>query len=173
IVDGEELLTELVVEGEGTWTVDPETGAISFAPEEGFSGNPAPITYQVTDTEGETTTATVRITYVPEAIADESLGNALGSTVTVPVLGNDLGALDSASVRIVDGEELVTELVVEGEGSWTVDAETGAISFAPEEGFSGNPTPITYQVTDTEGETTTATVRITYVPEAIADESLG
>ncbi|MEJ6490603.1 tandem-95 repeat protein, partial [Leucobacter sp. USCH14] len=172
ILDGEELVMELVVDGEGTWTVDPETGAISFAPEEGFSGNPAPITYQVTDTEGESSEAEVTVTYAPAAADDESLNNAQGATVSVPVLANDLGALDPASVRIVDGEELVMELVVDGEGTWTVDPETGAISFAPEEGFSGNPAPITYQVTDDEGETSTATVTVTYVPEATNDESL-
>ncbi|WP_053387399.1 Ig-like domain-containing protein [Leucobacter japonicus] len=172
IVDGEEFVTELVVEGEGTWTVDPETGAISFKPLETFSGNPTPITYQVTDTEGETTEATVKVTYVPVAANDESLGNPQGSTVTIPVLGNDKGALDPTSVKIVDGEELVTELVVEGEGTWTVDPVTGTISFAPEDTFSGNPTPITYQVTDTEGNTTEAQVVITFVPAAVNDESL-
>ncbi|MEJ6490645.1 LPXTG cell wall anchor domain-containing protein, partial [Leucobacter sp. USCH14] len=162
IVDGEELVTELVVEGEGSWTVDAETGAISFAPEDGFSGNPTPVTYQVADESGETARAEVRVTYVPAAADDESLDNAPGASVTVPVLGNDLGELDPASVRIVDGEELVTELVVPGEGTWTVDPVTGAIIFVPEDGFTGNPTPITYQVSDTEGNDTRATVTITY-----------
>jgi LPXTG-motif cell wall-anchored protein len=173
IVDGDELVTELVVEGEGVWSVDPETGAISFAPEDGFSGNPTPIAYQVTDERGETAEASVTVTYVPGAVADESLRNPQGEPVVVPVLGNDLGELDPTTVVILDGEELVTELVVDGEGVWTVDPETGTITFTPEDGFSGNPTPITYQVTDVEGETTQALVTVTFAPAAVDDESIG
>jgi CshA-type fibril repeat protein len=47
---------ELVVSGEGTWTVDPVTGAITFTPETGFTGNPTPIT-----TRSRTTRAIPRI----------------------------------------------------------------------------------------------------------------
>ncbi|MFD1242857.1 Ig-like domain-containing protein, partial [Arthrobacter ulcerisalmonis] len=42
----------------------------------------------------------------------------------------------------------------------------GVVSFDPEEGFTGNPTPVTYQVTDKTGNTATATVTITYTPIA-------
>jgi CshA-type fibril repeat protein len=40
---------ELVVPGEGTWTVTPTTGAITFTPETGFTGDPTPIEYTVQD----------------------------------------------------------------------------------------------------------------------------
>ncbi|WAC66827.1 LPXTG cell wall anchor domain-containing protein [Agrococcus sp. SL85] len=172
IVDGEELVTELVVPGEGTWTVDPATGAITFTPEAGFEGDPTPIAYQATDADGETAQATVTITYGATAVDDASLGNERGTAVTVPVLANDLGDFDPASVRIVDGEELVTELVVPGEGTWTVDPATGAITFTPEAGFEGDPTPIAYQATDATGDTARATVTITYLPQANDDASL-
>jgi CshA-type fibril repeat protein len=171
-VDGDPV-TDLVVPGEGTWTVDPGTGAITFTPEDGFSGNPTPITYEVSDTAGSTTTAAVTITFAPEAIDDESLGNRQGESVAVDVIGNDLGDLDPTTVRIIGGEGApVTELVVPGEGAWTVDPSTGVITFTPEEGFSGNPTPVAYAVTDVVGSTTDANVRVTFVPEAIDDQSL-
>ena len=172
IVSGEERLTELVVDGQGTWTVDAETGVITFTPAEGYEGNPTPITYEVTDVEGETSQAEVVVTYLPQAEPDASRNNSQGDPVTVDVLANDRGDLDPASVRIVDDEARVTELVVEGEGTWTVDAETGAITFAPEEGFSGNPTPITYEVTHAGVAPATATVTVTFVPGAVDDESL-
>jgi len=49
-------VTELVVPNEGTWTVDPATGAITFTPEAGFIESPTPIKYVVNDTTGNTST---------------------------------------------------------------------------------------------------------------------
>ena len=168
-----DLVTELVVDGQGTWTVDPVTGAITFTPEPGFLVNPTPIAYQVTDRSGITTPADVVVAYLPTAADDASLGNAQGQTVTLDVVGNDLGDLDPTTVRILGSEgELVTELVVDGQGTWTVDGMTGAITFTPAAGFSGNPTPIGYQVTDLNGSTATADVVVTYVPAAADDVSL-
>lgn len=159
-----ELVTELVVEGQGTWTVDPADGSITFTPATGFSGNPTPITYQVSDDRGNTAQADVLVTYVPLAAADESLDNVVGQPVTLDVLTNDLGDLDPTTVQIVGTEgELVTELVVEGEGTWTVDPVDGSITFTPATGFTGNPTPITYQVSDQSGLTTQALVAVTYL----------
>ncbi|MGW8482900.1 Ig-like domain-containing protein [Microbacterium sp. NPDC055903] len=175
ILDGDDLVTELVVDGEGTWTVDAETGAITFVPEAGFTGNPTPITYEVRDDRGNAAQAAVVITYLPIAADDEDLDNASGTDVTVPVVSNDTGELDPASVRIIDPTtgEPVIELVVAGEGTWTVDPETGDITFSPEDGFVNNPTPITYSVTDAEGEKAEAEVVVTYVAAATDDVSSG
>jgi len=63
------LSAELVVPGEGTWTVDPVTGALTFTPEAGFTGDPTPVDYQVTSVLGEVLTATATITYVDPAPA--------------------------------------------------------------------------------------------------------
>ncbi|TFC54744.1 MULTISPECIES: tandem-95 repeat protein [unclassified Cryobacterium] len=174
IIDGKgDPVTKLVVPGEGTWTVDPATGAVTFAPENGFSGNPTPITYVISDARGKTAIADVTITFVPEAADDESLNNAQGRSVLVDVVGNDRGDLDPTTVRIIDGKgDPVTKLVVPGEGTWTVDPATGAITFAPEAGFSGNPTSISYAIADTLGTVTAADVVVTYVPGAINDTSL-
>ncbi len=163
---------ELVVPGEGTWKVDPDTGDITFTPEEGFTKNPTPIDYTVKDTKGKQTGATVTVTYLPEASDDSSLNNAPGSTVTVPALKNDSGDLDPSTVKITnpDGDP-VEELVVPGEGTWKVDPDTGDITFTPEEGFTKNPTPIDYTVKDTKGKQTGATVTVTYLPEAADDRS--
>ncbi|MBO3103949.1 Ig-like domain-containing protein [Cellulomonas fengjieae] len=162
-------VTRLAVAGEGTWTVDGATGAVTFAPVAGFVGNPTPVQYEVRNTAGDPVTSLVTVTYVPEAADDRSEGNVPGSTVTVPTVGNDNGTLDRTSVRLVGPTgALVTTLVVAGEGTWTVDPTTGAITFTPAAGFTGNPTPVTYQVTDQAGSTTTAEVAITYAPAPAA-----
>nr|WP_265090128.1 hypothetical protein [Psychrobacter fjordensis] len=41
--------------------------------------------------------------------------------------------------------------MVAGEGTWSVDGTTGAITFTPEAGFTGDPTPISYTVDDNTG----------------------
>ncbi|GIG41342.1 Ig-like domain-containing protein [Cellulomonas phragmiteti] len=169
LVDGGDRVTTLVIPGEGTWTVDPTTGEVTFTPEDGFLLDPTPVGYEVTDTTGDTVTATVTVGYVPGATDDWDLDNPLGSTVTVDVLGNDTGDLDPATVRLVDGDDRVTTLVVPGQGTWTVDTTTGGVVFTPQDGYVGNPTPVRYEVTDTTGDTTGAQVTVTYQPEATDD----
>ena len=161
-------VTSLLVPTEGTWTVNTTTGAISFAPLAGFTGDPTPITYEVTDTTGDTVDAEVTISYLPVASNDSSTGNAAGTPVSVDVVGNDTGIFDPTSVKIVHpvSGALVTQLVVAGEGTWSVNPVTGVITFTPLASFHGNPTPITYQITDIDGDVTSALVTITYLQAA-------
>lgn len=103
----------------------------------------------------------------PVAVNDEKLNNPTGTPVTVTALGNDSATspktLNPASVQIVGTPNPGAPLVVPGEGTWTVNTTTGEITFTPETGFTGDPTPIHYTVKDTAGLTSnTATVTITY-----------
>lgn len=163
---GNEDGTVVTVPGEGTYTLDRDTGSVTFIPEEDFVGEATRIEYVVTDVNGGTASSTITatVTYLPGAQDDVSTGNTPGESVTVPVLENDKGDLDSSSVRITDPNtgEPVEELVVPGEGTWTVDPETGDITFTPEEGLEGNPTPIEYTVKDRDGNETGARVTVGY-----------
>ncbi|MDX2024972.1 DUF5979 domain-containing protein, partial [Microcella sp.] len=106
---------------------------------------------------------TVRI--LPSAADDEDLDNTIGDAVEVFVLVNDSVGLVPSTVRIltpVTGAP-VTSLVVAGEGEWTVDPITGAITFTPEVTFLGDPTPVDYRAANGFGDTAEATVTITYV----------
>ena len=173
----------LSVPGEGTWTVNPTTGAITFTPEAGFTADPTPIDYSVSDNEGNPSNqATVTVTYGDEPIAgnDTSSGNATNTPVTVDVLSNDNdpdGTLDPATVRIVGTSNPGDPLTVPGEGTWTVNPTTGAITFTPEAGFTADPTPISYTVDDNDGNTSnTATITVDYStvpPVATNDTSSG
>ncbi|MBF2720907.1 hypothetical protein IP510_13550, partial [Psychrobacter sp. NG254] len=166
----------VVVDGEGTWTVNPATGNISFAPEAGFTADPTPISYTVKDINGlVSNAATVTIDYpqtAPVAVNDEKLDQVFGSNVTLEVLSNDTDPendIDPTSVLITvspaggtiaaDGKSVV----VSGEGTWSINENTGAITFDPENGFVGNPTPISYTVKDINGlVSNAATVTIDY-----------
>ncbi|PLY13126.1 MAG: hypothetical protein C0631_14665, partial [Sedimenticola sp.] len=173
----------LTVLGEGTWTVDLATGAITFTPEAGFTADPAPISYTVDDNEGNTSnSATVMVTYgdIPIASNDTSTGNPTNTPVTVNVLSNDSdpdGSLDPATVQIVGTANPGDSLTVPGQGVWSVNTTTGEITFTPEAGFTADPTPIQYTVDDNDGNTSnTATVTIDYSvvpPIATNDTSSG
>ncbi|PKG50222.1 Ig-like domain-containing protein, partial [Olleya sp. 1-3] len=116
---------------------------------------------------------------VPETVDDAVVG-ITGTPTVIDVLANDSdsdGTLDPTTVVIIDPDTglPVTTLTVPGEGAWVVDPITGEITFTPESGFTGDPTPITYTVDDNDGGTSApATVSIDYpvvVPVAVDDLS--
>ena len=79
--------TEVTIPGEGTWTVDPDTGDIEFKPEEGFEGE-STITYQVTDSNDETgsgqLTATSPVSgHLPYTGSNSSLLLAIGALILI------------------------------------------------------------------------------------------
>ncbi|MDD1616027.1 MAG: DUF4347 domain-containing protein [Methylococcaceae bacterium] len=167
----------LVVAGQGTWSVNATTGEITFTPIAGFTLSPTPINYTVKDTNGlESATAKVTLTVSnpPIAVDDTKTGNA-GTPITVNVLGNDSDPdnnLDPTTVKIAGTTNPGDPLVVAGQGTWSVNATTGEITFTPIAGFTLSPTPISYTVKDTSGlesSAATITMKINSIPIAIAD----
>ncbi len=62
----------LVVPGQGTWSVDPGNGDITFTPETGVTASPTPIKYTVQDEQGATSNpATVYINYDSPSVGPE------------------------------------------------------------------------------------------------------
>ena len=94
--------------GEGSWNVDADTGAISFTPEAGFTADPTPISYSVEDINGLVSNeATVTIDYPQTApVAQNDVGvGPLNAPVTVDILNNDSdaeGDLDPTTVKLID-----------------------------------------------------------------------
>ncbi len=120
----------------------------------------------------DTGTVLIRVAQ-PVAVDDSRAGNPLGTAVMLDVLANDLSSggpvLDPTSVIIVGASGDGRTLTVADEGTWTVDAATGAITFAPLPAFAGQPTPIQYTVADNlNNRSNPATVVVTYfVPTSI------
>ncbi|MDN3454657.1 Ig-like domain-containing protein, partial [Psychrobacter sp. APC 3350] len=147
------------VPGEGVWSVNPTTGAITFTPATGFTGDPTPISYTVNDITGRTSNeATITVDYPPTApnAVDEIQTGSPGQPVVVDVLSNDTdleGDIDPTSVKLINPDTglEVTSLTVPGEGAWDVDPSTGVVTFTPETGFTGDPTPVDYVVSDLTG----------------------
>ncbi|WP_282078988.1 PKD domain-containing protein [Aquimarina algiphila] len=175
------IQTTLNVPGQGDWTYSPVTGIVTFDPIPAFTGNPTPITYELTDLDNnQTDTALITVIYQipPVADDDDSLANTAGDTVNVPILTGDTdadGTIDPMSVNLttpVGATNVITDLngdvigfTVPGEGIWSYNEITGELSFDPQDGFTGNPTDITYTVDDNDGNTSNlATVNIEYTP---------
>ncbi len=151
---------------------------MTFTPEPMFTADPTPITYTVSDTTGLVSNeASVTVDYVPVAIDDSSTGNTTNTAVTVDVTLNDStgDVVDAATVQIVGTTNPGDDLVVAGEGTWSVDGATGAITFTPQAGFTADPTDISYTVDDGEGNTSNpAVVSVDYdvrPPVAVDDSS--
>lgn len=64
ITNATTAITELTVANEGTWSVCPNTGAISFVPEPNFNGIPSEKFYNVKDTQGNVSN-NAKITFSP------------------------------------------------------------------------------------------------------------
>ncbi|NEP76258.1 MAG: calcium-binding protein [Okeania sp. SIO2G5] len=171
------------VPGEGIWTIDSTTGLISFTPNPGFTGTPTAVQYTVSDDDGLiSNTGIVEINYttsaddiVPPVATDDSLSIEVASEAIIDPLANDSdgdGSLDPTTVTFVGldtpipGSTLSANgktLTVPNEGTWSIDATTGEISFIPNAGFEGNPTAVQYTVNDNDGLTSNvAQVRLTY-----------
>ncbi|KJQ52849.1 Ig-like domain-containing protein [Microbacterium sp. SA39] len=161
----------LDVPGEGVYEIETD-GQVTFTPVRTFRGIASPIAYAVTDSLGNAAASRLTITVpgIDPIARNDTATTRPGVQVVIDVLGDDSpgtdGApLDRASLRIVgSGGALVTELVVPGEGVWTVI--DGRIVFTPDDGFVGTTTPITYSVADANGTRVTATVTVTVSADA-------
>ncbi|PUB77534.1 MAG: hypothetical protein DBP01_18625, partial [gamma proteobacterium symbiont of Ctena orbiculata] len=153
-------------------------GTFEYTPDPNFFGIDA-FTYTITDgvTGSDTARVTINVGGVaesPTAADDSGASPVLGAPIIVDVLSNDSdpdGNLDPSSVQIVGSANPGDPLAVPGEGTWTVSASTGAITFTPESGFRGDPNPISYTVDDNDGNTSnSATVTIDYTSPPVATD---
>lgn len=130
---------------------------------------------------GSCTTTTV-VNDAPSPVARPDTGTTPQDTnITVPLLTNDTpgsgphgtpGTFDPASVVFTHPTATNNgrTLVVAGEGTYTIDSATGNVTFDPLPGFTARTTPVAYQVTDGNGNTTGSTLTITVVGVPVEDE---
>ena len=184
--------TSVTVAGEGTYTINPTTGEVTFTPEPSFVGTAkgievtlsAPVgrnkdgkiqeEYIKTATAKYTPTVTP-ITITPTNKVSEDVQNVPQTQTPTFELSNDKTA-EITSKKLVDpatGQPTdETTVTVPGEGSYTIDPTTGAVTFVPEKDFVGTAKGVTVQATATitneKGEKTTLTADATYTPTVVA-----
>ncbi|PZE73248.1 hypothetical protein DEJ27_02005 [Curtobacterium sp. MCPF17_018] len=141
------------------------TGAYVYTPAAGFTGTDT-FTYTVTDASGQKATATATMTVVAAAVAtDDSATGIVGHRVVVDPLDNDSAtggaAFEPGTLHLLHPESgtPTDRVVVADQGTWTI--HDGRVVFTPEDGFTGT-TFVGYTVTDSAGQTVTATVTVTF-----------
>ena len=162
----------------GTYTLDPETGVITFQPDKDFTGTPDPAKVTAADKNGtkvETTYTPTVTPVVPEG-QDKTTTNLQGKPQQSKVVftpGDDEFPIDDkVPATFEDG---TTEKVVPGEGVYTV-AEDGTVTFVPENQFTGTAKGVTVKRVDTNGTPATAKytpIVIPVVPEGFDNVTTG
>ena len=160
--DGLTPVSSLTVPGEGSYTLDANTGEITFTPVLGFAGAATPAAFRVSDVWGQAAIAAYTPTVTPPAGPSASALTSFGTgtaaqsrTAIVPVGG---------SIHLLDGTTPVTTLTVPSVGTYTVVASSGLMTFTPAPGFAGAAGPATYQASDAYGQTALST----YTPTVAA-----
>ena len=145
----------------GVVTVNAD-GTLHYVPDANFNGTDS-ISYTITDPDGNTAIGHVVVTVTPENDAPDAVADAastlVDTAVIIPVLANDTD---------VDGDALsVLGSPVSAEGAVVVNAD-GTLTFTPNAGFTGTAT-ISYQITDGNGGTDTATVSVEVAAPVTSD----
>ena len=175
----------VTVPGEGTYTIDPTTGAVTFTPEPQFTGTAKGIDVSLTapvgqDKDGNTVTATATAKYTPTVTpviptADPATSTGVqGETQKgTPTFteGNSEVPIKEGSVKLLnpDGTEAtgpVDALDPNGNkvGTYTVDPTTGEVTFTPtDKTYVGPVQPANVQAEDKNG----TKVKTTYTPTIV------
>ena len=153
--------SSLIVSGEGTWSINPTTGAITFTPETGFIGSPTPIEYFVLDDDNYASNlATVTVTYPvgPTAVDDYTM-TPVDTPVDINVITNDIDGSTAIVPTTVTFEGTAPNPTTEG--AFTQNG-SGLVTFTPVTGFAGTVT-IDYQVCDQNNLCSIATITVDIV----------
>lgn len=174
----------------GTMTLNAD-GTYTFESDPDFSGQ-VPVTYEITDENGNTDTAVLSIEVIPAVnpssnnppiAQNDTASTVAGEPVTSNVLANDSDpdgdglTVTGATSTDDNGNPITipvgTSTTVYGTdengnpveaGSIVLNAD-GSYTFTPAPGFTGTVNPITYTISDGNGGSDTATLFIEVLPD--------
>ena len=161
--------TGLVVEtDQGTWVVDPFTGAVVFTPVPGFEGL-VEVPYVVETEDGDLVDSVISIwiTDPPQASDDASSGQVDRPQTLDPWVNDahDAAPWDRGSLALCGSGQAPPACdqsrVETPDGVYEIDPVTGKVVFTPAPGFTGEATPLQYQVSDVAGQVASAWLRPT------------
>lgn len=171
LLDGEGNPVATLTVPEGVYTIDssnPEKPLIVFTPNHGFVGTPTPVTYRIADVNGTTAEAVYQPVVVGPEKSKDLIVELVCETPAVFGMVTEVDGLDPASVRLVDANgAFVTELLVEGKGTWTVDSETGKVTFTPSVCFTDDLPPVKWVGELEDGTPVTGTLEAIYTDEPV------
>ena len=165
--------TSVEVPGEGTYTINPETGEVTFKPEPNFTGKAQGVEVQRKDTNGTPATAkytpTVKpVTPTSDDVVSEDVQGAKQTGTPVFTAGKTTVNGKEVTVEIDETvkptfDDGTTTKEVPGEGTYTID-ENGVVTFTPEPQFTGKASGVTVKRVDKNGTEVTAKYTPTVKP---------
>lgn len=162
--DGDTLSLLGGTDGAGGSVVEDAEGRLVYTPRPDFAGRDA-FTYTITDGQGGTSTAVVRVDVVNDAPTadDETASTPAGTAVAVDVLTGDTDA---------NRDALTVKSVATPANGTVTQLPDGRLQYTPNPGFRGTDS-FEYVVQDTRGGTDTGLVTVTVTnraPDAVADQ---
>ena len=178
-----------VTTDEGTYTVDPTTGKVTFTPAQGYIGTAKPISVAANVTipgdDGKPVTVEASTTYTPTvygvkgnddttkdiqgAVQTSKPGSERFSKLNTPENTPDGTNVDLTTAKYsLEGADNEGKVVVPNEGTYTIDPSTGVVTFTPLPTFTGTAqgvdVKVTANATDKEGATVEVTATGKYTP---------
>ncbi|MDU4714060.1 MAG: YSIRK-type signal peptide-containing protein [Gemella haemolysans] len=178
-----------VTTDEGTYTVDPTTGKVTFTPAQGYVGTAKPLTVAANVTipgeDGNPVTVEASTTYTPTvygvkgnadttkdvqgAVQTSKPGSERFSKLNTPENTPDGTNVDLTKAKYsLEGADNEGKVVVPNEGTYTIDPSTGVVTFTPLPTFTGTAqgvdVKVTANATDKEGATVEVTATGKYTP---------
>ena len=178
----------VTVEGEGTYTINPTTGEVTFQPLPTFTGTTSGVGVSLTapvgqDKDGNPVTATATTTYTPTVTAVTPTADPATSTGVqgetqkgtptftegnseVPIKENSHKLLDKEGNEVPAGQTTpaYAEDGVTPVGTYSIDPATGEVTFTPtDKSYTGKVTPAKVQAEDKNG----TKVSTTYTPNIV------
>ena len=185
-LEGANAEGKVVVDGEGTYSIDPKTGVVTFEPLPTFKGEGKGVNVQVsvtaTDSEGNKVPVTSKGKYTPEVTPVTPTGAPVTSEGKQgqEQTGKPVFTQGDETAPITINEQQPAKFVVNGQpvdsteipatkdgkevGKYVIDPLTGVVTFKPNKDFTGTPEPATVQVKDKNGTPATATYTPTVTP---------
>lgn len=156
----------------GTYTLDPDTGVVTFDPNADFVGEADPARVKLTTRYGKSAvgvyTPTVRPTPVGTPVTSSDWqGVPQTGTPTFTQGGTDGTAepltpsAQNPAKLVAPGGDLVERTPAtnggKNVGTYTIDPATAVVTFVPNLDFYGTPDPVTVSINDKYGQAATAT----------------
>ena len=178
----------VTVDGEGTYTINPTTGEVTFQPLPTFKGTATGVDVTLTapvgrDKDGRDVTATATTKYTPTVTAVEPTAKPTDSAgvqgetqkgtptftagnAEVPIKENSHKLLDKEGNEVQPGQTTpaYAEDGVTPVGTYSIDPATGEVTFTPtDKTYTGKVTPAKVQAEDKNG----TKVNTTYTPHIV------
>ena len=178
----------VTVDGEGTYTINPETGEVTFQPLPTFKGTATGVDVTLTapvgqNKDGQDVTATATTKYTPTVTAVEPTAKPTDSAgvqgetqkgtptftagnAEVPIKENSHKLLDKEGNEVQPGQTTpaYAEDGVTPVGTYSIDPATGEVTFTPtDKTYTGKVAPAKVQAEDKNG----TKVNTTYTPHIV------